>query len=112
MSVKNITDSTLVETCERMMRMQHSKNPDNRWEPSAVADCAHAILRDYRAEARSIERIVRDAIIYYEELYPRYPNDDCARELKKRAEIGNKWLNDHGFVEEKVVFDDEELTCC
>lgn len=112
MSIENITDSTLVATCESMMRMANSQNPDNRWAPSAVADCAHAILRDYRAEARSIERLIRDAIIGYEESYPKAPNDDCERELKERAAIGNKWLNDHGFEEEKVVFDKEEVPCC
>ena len=110
MSIENITDSTLVATCESMMRMASSQNPDNRWAPSAVADCAHAILRDYRAEARSIERLIRDAIVSYDELYKMSPNDDCERELKKRAAIGNKWLNDHGFVDEKVFFDEEEVT--
>ena len=45
MSVKNITDSTLVETCERMMRMQHSKNPDNRWEP-----CGNCTIKDINNE--------------------------------------------------------------
>ena len=49
---------------------------------------------------KEIERIVRDAIISYEKLYQIAPNDDCERELKERAAIGNKWLKDHGFEEE------------
>ncbi len=65
-----------------------------------------------REDERMIERIVRDAIIGYEEAYPMAPNDDCERELKERAAIGNKWLKDHGFEEEKVVFDKEEVPCC
>lgn len=110
--VKHITDSTIEETCQRMMSRCNSQNPDNKWCPSAVGDCARAILRDYRSEAKMIERLVRDAIVGYVFAYPKAPNDDCERELKKRAEIGNQWLMCHGFEPESVIFDKEEVPCC
>ena len=59
-----------------------------------------------------IERLVRDAIVGYMLAYPKAPNDDCERELKERAEIGNQWLKERGLEPEDVVFDKEEVPCC
>ena len=42
-----------------------------------------------RREAESIERIVRDAIIDYQEMYPHAPNDEAERDLIDRANRGN-----------------------
>ena len=77
-----------------------------------LGEIAERIDSAAKRDAQRIERTVRDAIIRYEESYPRAPNDDCERELKDRAAIANKWLKDHGFEEEKVVFDKEEVPCC
>jgi len=61
---------------------------------------------------KEIERLVRDAIVGYMFSYPKAPNDDCERELKERAEIGNQWLKERGLEPENVVFDKEEVPCC
>ena len=61
---------------------------------------------------KEIERLVRDAIVGYMLAYPKAPNDDCERELKERAEIGNQWLKERGLDPEDVVFDKEEVPCC
>ena len=62
-----------------------------------------------KRDAQRIERTVRDAIIDYQEMYVHAPNDDAERDVKQRAIDANKWLRDHGFEEEKVVFDKEEV---
>ena len=64
-----------------------------------------------KRDAQRIERTVRDAICDYQEMYVHAPNDDAEREIKERAMNANKWLKDHGFEEEKVVFDKEEIPC-
>ncbi len=62
-------------------------------------------------EAQAMERIVRDAIIDYSELFSNAPGDDAERELKERAARANAWLASHGFAEEKVVWSKEEPPC-
>lgn len=62
-------------------------------------------------ENESIERIVRDAICSYQESFPRAPNDDCERELIERADKANKWLVEHGFAPERLMFSREEMPC-
>lgn len=62
-------------------------------------------------DAKRIGRTVRDAICDYQEMYTHAPNDDAEREIKERAMNANKWLKDHGFEEENVVFDKEEVPC-
>ena len=44
-----------------------------------------------------LERIIRDAVISYNEMFPSAPNDDCENELRERAKVANGWLKDHGF---------------
>ena len=74
----------------------HSENPGNRWQPSAVGDCAHAILRDYRVEAKGLEPIVRDALEMYALAYTEA--DDISRgTLERRAKFANRWMALHGF---------------
>ena len=58
-----------------------------------------------------IERVVRDAIVSYQEMYPTAPNDDTEREMVKRAHAANRWLRIHGFKQEKVFWDKEEQPC-
>ena len=60
-------------------------------------------------EASKIERIVRDAIINYQNMYPSAPNDDAEAELKQRAETANAWLVSHGFKPEEVTWSKEEV---
>lgn len=64
-----------------------------------------------RREAANIERLVRDAIVGYQEAYASAPNDDCEREMKERAKIGNDWLAEHGFEPEAVNWSKEETPC-
>lgn len=57
---------------------------------------------------KQMERIVRDAIISYEELYKEAPNDDVEREIYERCAIAQGWLVAHGFERQEVSFDKEE----
>ena len=65
----------------------------------------------HRREMKSIERIVRDAIIDYTEQYPHAPNDDVERELIARAKTANEWLKQYGFAEEPTNWSKEEMPC-
>ena len=69
------------------------------------------VIRLMKEENAAIERIVRDAICSYQESFPRAPNDDCEHELIERAEKANKWLVEHGFAPERIMFSKEELPC-
>lgn len=82
----------------------------NRERLEHVADRLDA---EYMREAHEIERIVRDAIVSYAELYMNAPNDECEKEILERAEVAQKWLESHGFSREKVSFDRnvEECVC-
>ena len=77
-----------------------------------LGEIAEMIDDAAKRDAQRIERTVRDAIIDYQEMYVHAPNDDAEREIKERAMNANKWLKDHGFEEENVVFDKEEVPCC
>ena len=55
-----------------------------------------------------MERIVRDAILSYEQLYKDAPNDDSEREIIERCAIANGWLVSNGFARQAVSFDKEE----
>ena len=57
---------------------------------------------------KQMERIVRDAILSYEELYKEAPNDDVEREIYERCAIAQGWLVAHGFERQEVSFDKEE----
>ena len=65
----------------------------------------------HKREAQSIERIVRDAIIDYNEMYPSAPNDEAERDLRERAARANAWLKQHGFEEEPFHWSEEETPC-
>ena len=56
----------------------------------------------------TIERVIRDAIVDYNEMFPNCPNDDCERDLRERARIANEWLKSHGYEEEKFYFAEEK----
>ena len=60
------------------------------------------------APEEQMERIVRDAILSYEQLYKDAPNDDSKREIIERCAIANGWLVSNGFARQAVSFDKEE----
>ena len=80
-------------------------------ERVTVSELADRLDAAYRREAKSIERIVRDAIIDYTEQYVNAPNDDVEREIQHRAEVANNWLKQHGFAEEPTNWSKEEIPC-
>ena len=75
------------------------------------ADLANRIEATAKRDADSIERLVRDAIIDYQEMFAHAPNDDAERELVERAKRGNAWLVAHGYEPEKTIWDKEEPPC-
>lgn len=64
-----------------------------------------------KRDAASIERVVRDAIIDYQEMYAYAPNDEVERDLIDRANRGNAWFVSHGYEPEKTIWDKEEAPC-
>ena len=55
-----------------------------------------------------IERVVRDAVQSYNEMFQSAPNDDCERELRERASWANAWLTAHGYEPEPFRYDAEK----
>lgn len=82
------------------------------WSEDELKECPEeqtkAELKKLHSCDEMLERLVRDAIISYQEMYPRAPNDDCERELKERAEAGNRWLEAHGLNPEVLNWSREE----
>lgn len=69
------------------------------------------VVRDKKEGGDSkwtIERVIRDAIVDYNEMFPNCPNDDCERDLRERARVANEWLKSHGYEEEKFYFAEEK----
>ena len=64
-----------------------------------------------KREAEKIERIVRDAVMDYNEMYCCAPNDDAEREIAERAETANEWLNAHEMETEPFYYSKEETPC-
>lgn len=64
-----------------------------------------------KREDASIERLVRDAIIDYQEMFANAPNDETEHELIDRANRGNAWLVSHGFTPENTIWSKEESPC-
>lgn len=63
-----------------------------------------------RRDCASIERIVRDAMLGYGEMFRIAPNDESEAELKTRAETANTWLERHGFAREEIRWTKEEAS--
>ena len=55
-----------------------------------------------------IERVIRDAVVNYNEMFSSAPNDGCERELRERAGWANAWLTAHGFAPEPFHYDAEQ----
>lgn len=62
-------------------------------------------------EYEHAQRIIRDAIVGYQEAFPYAPNSDAEGELMGRADAANNWLRDHGFEQEKLNWNKEVLCC-
>ena len=78
-------------------------------EPSEIIGWSERLDAAQKRESAAIERIVRDAIINYEDMFASAPNDDAEAELKQRAETANAWLVSHGFKSEEVTWSKEEV---
>jgi NAD-dependent SIR2 family protein deacetylase len=63
-------------------------------EIQAVAE--NARLKAANANNPEIERIVRDAVVSYGEMFPSAPNDSAENELCYRAKVANDWLKSIG----------------
>lgn len=81
------------------------------WSAKVLGVTAEMLEIRYRREAKEMERIVRDAIVGYLDMYPRVPNDEAGQELKERAEKANGWLRSHGFEPEPLTWSKEEAPC-
>ena len=84
---------------------------DHVWRPNTIEYAKFVCDRmnkEVAIEAAKIERIVRDAILSYEQLYKEAPNDDAELEIRQRCEVANDWLAAHGFARQAVSFDKEE----
>ena len=90
-----------------------------RYAASDSSDCryvAHWLYQTFadrleaahKRDCASIERIVRDAILGYGEMFRIAPNDESEAELKARAETSNIWLERHGFTREEITWTKEE----
>ena len=91
--------------------MRYEPIPRHRTDHELLMQYADRIENASKNEAKRIERIVRDAIIDYQEMFAHAPNDDAERELKERAAVANEWLVSHGFTPEKTIWDKEESPC-
>ena len=65
----------------------------------------------WKRDAEKIERIVRDSVVDYNEMYCNAPNDDAERDIVERAETANEWLNAHGMETEPFYYSKEETPC-
>lgn len=88
------------KTVAGVAAMMRGAVPSHRHDHELLLGFAEKVEEANAAEASEIERIVRDAIIDYNGMYPSAPNDDCERELRERAATANAWLKRHGFDEE------------
>lgn len=91
--------------------MRYEPIPKHRTDHELLMQYADRIENASKNEAKRIERIVRDAIINYQEMFAHAPNDDTERELKERAIVANEWLVSHGFPPEKIIWYKEKSPC-
>lgn len=97
-----------VESLDRAIGgMRYEPIPKHRTDHELLMLYADRIENASKNEAKRIERIVRDAIIDYQEMFAHAPNDDTERELRERAAVANEWLVSHGFPPEKTIWNKE-----
>ena len=107
MSFEGITVVDIVTWLRRRAAENEKALGDQHTIVEQDRNLADLIEKAVKDEAQPLERIVRDAIIGYQEEFPHAPNDDCERELKERAAIANAWLVAHGFEEEPTIWSKE-----
>lgn len=83
-------------------------NVQNPFALKIAKEACDRMNREVEIRDKQMERIVRDAILSYEELYKEAPNDDVEREIYERCAIAQGWLVAHGFERQEVSFDKEE----
>lgn len=83
-------------------------NVQNPFALKIAKEACDRMNREVEISTAQMERIVRDAILSYEELYKEAPNDDVEREIYERCAIAQGWLVAHGFERQEVSFDKEE----
>ena len=93
------------------MRMRYGIIPNHRTDHELLTLYADRIEAVAKQEADSIERIVRDAIVDYQDMYGYAPNSDAEQELIERAARANNWLVRHGYEPEKTIWNKEESPC-
>lgn len=84
-----------------LMRYDYSWNPHLLNLAKEVCD---RMNKELRIEVEQMERIVRDEILSYEQLYKEVTNDDAELEIYERCAIAQGWLVSHGFERQKVSF--------
>lgn len=99
------------KTVAGVAAMMRGAVPPHRHDHELLLGFAEKVEEANAAEASEIERIVRDAIIDYQEMYVHAPNDDAERDLVERAARANAWLEAHGFKREEVCWSKEETPC-
>ena len=104
----NDTNETIADIIAWLRRPREGENGYLTAWRDEIADRLEAA---HKREAQSIERIVRDAIIDYNGMYPSAPNDEAERDLRERAARANAWLKQHGFEEEPFHWSKEETPC-
>lgn len=111
MSEKHETTADIIAEMRGFKRYAASDSSDCRyvayWLYQTFADRFEAALR---RDCMSIERIVRDAILSYGEMFRIAPNDESEAELKAMAEMANAWLERHGFTREEITWTKEEAS--
>ena len=94
--------------------MRQGMNPNGTAEcqylESDICMLADRLEAAQRRDCASIERIVRDAILAYGEMFRIAPNDEGEAELKARAETANTWLERRGFTREEITWTKEEAS--
>ncbi len=106
-----MSDEKQETTVDILREMREGPIPRHRHDRELLHHYKTRFEAALKREAQSIERIVRDAIIDYSEMYPSAPNDEAERDLRERAARANAWLKQHGFEEEPVIWSKEETPC-
>lgn len=104
----NETTADIIAKKRRLAAEMEKALGDQHSSVEMLKDDADRLEAAQRRDCASIERIVRDAILGYGEMFRIAPNDESEAELKARAETANIWLERHGFTREEITWTKEE----
>lgn len=90
---------TVFEVLGDMQKAEGASEISRRYEPR--------LRESISREAKVMERIVRDAIVSYLELYSTASGPNIEQEIIERAMTANLWLAAHGFKQETLDFKKE-----